>query len=149
MVSLSEQQLVDCAQDFDNHGCNGGLPSHAFEYIRYTGGLDTEEAYPYFAKDNACKYDSLGVGATVQAAVNITYQDENELQAAIAFVGPVSIAFQVTSDFKSYAGGVYDNPTCGSLPDEVNHAVLAVGYGTDEGGKNGGGDYWIVKNSWG
>lgn len=38
-LTFSEQQLVDCAGDFDNHGCNGGLPSHAFEYIRYTGGL--------------------------------------------------------------------------------------------------------------
>jgi cathepsin H len=47
----SEQQLVDCPKDFDTHGCNGGLPSHAFEYIRYAGGISTEEAYPYYAWD--------------------------------------------------------------------------------------------------
>lgn len=35
--TFSEQQLVDCAGAFDNHGCNGGLPSHAFEYIKYNG----------------------------------------------------------------------------------------------------------------
>ena len=38
-ITFAEQQLVDCAGDFDNHGCNGGLPSHAFEYIKYAGGL--------------------------------------------------------------------------------------------------------------
>jgi len=38
-VLFSEQQLVDCAGDFDNYGCDGGLPSQAFEYIRHVGGL--------------------------------------------------------------------------------------------------------------
>lgn len=42
MILLSEQNLLDCAQAFDNHGCNGGLPSHAFEYVKYNGGIDTE-----------------------------------------------------------------------------------------------------------
>ena len=46
MALFAEQQLVDCAQAFDNHGCSGGLPSHAFEYIKFAGGMMTEDDYP-------------------------------------------------------------------------------------------------------
>lgn len=50
--NLSEQQLVDCAGAFDNHGCEGGLPSHAFEYISLESwGIASEKQYPYVAKD--------------------------------------------------------------------------------------------------
>lgn len=52
--SLAEQQLVDCAGAYDNHGCQGGLPSHAFEYIAAAGGISTEVAYPYKAVDQNC-----------------------------------------------------------------------------------------------
>ncbi|XP_027426675.1 pro-cathepsin H isoform X2 [Zalophus californianus] len=47
LLSLAEQQLVDCAQNFNNHGCQGGLPSQAFEYIRYNKGIMGEDSYPY------------------------------------------------------------------------------------------------------
>ncbi|NXT62508.1 CATH protein, partial [Chaetops frenatus] len=50
LLSLAEQQLVDCAQAFNNHGCSGGLPSQAFEYILYNKGLMGEDSYPYKAK---------------------------------------------------------------------------------------------------
>jgi cathepsin H len=40
-ITFSEQQLVDCAWDFENFGCDGGLPSQAFEYIKHAGGLET------------------------------------------------------------------------------------------------------------
>lgn len=71
-ISLSEQQLVDCARAFNNFGCNGGLPSQAFEYIKFNGGLDTEDAYPYTGKDGVCKFSSENVGVKVLDSVNIT-----------------------------------------------------------------------------
>ncbi|XP_057967619.1 thiol protease aleurain-like [Malania oleifera] len=143
-VSLSEQQLVDCARAFNNFGCSGGLPSQAFEYIKYNGGLDTEEAYPYTGTDGVCKFSSENVGVRVIDSVNITLGAEDELKHAVAFVRPVSVAFEVVTDFRFYEKGVYTSDTCGSTPMDVNHAVLAVGYGVEDGVP-----YWLIKNSWG
>ncbi|RWW08984.1 hypothetical protein GW17_00027556 [Ensete ventricosum] len=71
-ISLSEQQLVDCAHAFNNFGCNGGLPSQAFEYIKYNGGLDTEESYPYRGVNGVCQYKPESVGVKVLDSVNVT-----------------------------------------------------------------------------
>eukprot|EP00252_Welwitschia_mirabilis_P022879 TRINITY_DN631_c0_g1_i1.p1 TRINITY_DN631_c0_g1~~TRINITY_DN631_c0_g1_i1.p1 ORF type:complete len:371 (+),score=64.05 TRINITY_DN631_c0_g1_i1:210-1322(+) len=144
-VLLSEQQLVDCAGAFNNFGCNGGLPSQAFQYIKYNGGLDTEEAYPYRAETGSCKYDSNSIGAKVANSVNITMGAEDELKHAVGLIRPVSVAFEAVSGFKQYKEGVYTSTTCGQSSMDVNHAVLAVGYGSTEDGI----PYWIIKNSWG
>jgi cathepsin H len=146
-TSLSEQQLVDCAGDFDNHGCEGGLPSHAFEYIMHAGGISTEKDYPYFAADHNCTVKGNTFALSVpHGSVNITEGDENELADAIFAHGPVSIAFQVVDGFSAYTSGVYVSDTCKNSTADVNHAVVAVGYGTCP---KTGLDYWIVKNSWG
>ncbi|TSK18013.1 Pro-cathepsin H [Bagarius yarrelli] len=141
---LAEQQLVDCAGAFNNHGCSGGLPSQAFEYIMYNKGIMTENDYPYVGKDGPCRFNPKLAAAFVKDVVNITKYDETGIVDAVARLNPVSIAFEVVSDFMLYKDGVYTSTECRNTTETVNHAVLAVGYGE----KNDT-PYWIVKNSWG
>lgn len=111
----------------------------------YNNGIASEADYPYKAVDQDCTVDPtdyiLDVGT---GSVNITAGDEVELAQAVWSKGPVSVAFEVVDGFSDYTSGTYTSTTCGNTSSDVNHAVLAVGYGTDENGM----DYWIVKNSW-
>ncbi|XP_067462064.1 procathepsin L-like [Thunnus thynnus] len=143
LVSLSEQQLVDCSGDYGNMGCGGGLMDNAFKYIIQSGGIDTEDSYPYEGEDGECRYNPATIGAKCTGFTDVTQGDEDALQEAVATVGPVSVAIDAShASFQFYESGVYDEPDCSSL--ELDHGVLAVGYGTENGN-----DYWLVKNSWG
>ncbi|XP_053202622.1 procathepsin L-like [Panonychus citri] len=143
MVSLSEQNLVDCSKKFGNNGCEGGLMDNAFSYIRHNHGIDTEQSYPYLAHNGRCHFHPKDIGATDSGFVDIDAGNETKLMEAIATVGPVSVAIDASHEsFQFYSHGVYDEKECSS--EDLDHGVLAVGYGTDAEGN----DYWIVKNSW-
>lgn len=115
--------------------------TEAFNYVKINKGIDTEKSYPYEAHDGKCRYRAENSGANATGYVMIA-KSEDKLKEAIALVGPIAVAIDA-SDLSSYKGGVYFNPKCST--DNLDHGVLVVGYGTDKKG----GDYWLVKNSWG
>jgi len=143
LITLSEQQLVDCSQKFGNNGCNGGLMDYAFKYIKAVGGVELECAYTYTGKDGKCEFEERKVAATLDGFVDIKSEDEDALKQALATVGPISVAIDAShNSFQLYNSGVYHEPACSQT--SLDHGVLAVGYGTENGK-----DYWLVKNSWG
>jgi len=144
LVSLSEQNLMDCSYNYGNRGCNGGWMDSAFKYIIANKGIDTEASYPYEMKTTYnCRYNSNNKGASISSYKDVTSGSESSLQNAVVYRGPVSVAIDAShSSFQSYSGGVYYEPACSST--NLDHGVLVVGYGTSSGG-----DYWLVKNSWG
>uniref|UniRef100_A0A914WAQ5 Cathepsin L-like n=1 Tax=Plectus sambesii TaxID=2011161 RepID=A0A914WAQ5_9BILA len=143
LVSLSEQNLVDCSGKYGNHGCKGGNAERAFQYIRDNRGIDTERSYPYEGIQSRCRFNRQFVGANARGFVTVYGGDERRLQHAVATVGPVAVAINASPlTFRNYKGGVHYHPECS--PRGINHAVLVVGYGSLNGK-----DYWLVKNSWG
>jgi len=148
-VDISTQQMVSCN---GKDGCAGGNALETYEQM-YSAGRVSEWCMPYAGTDidgggptcskNTCKdgieymvqKDSLGVIADNVAAI----------QAEILINGPVFAAFWVYSDFMNYKGGVYTLSEAAKKAGRTGgHAVMMIGWGTDESGV----DYWLLQNSW-
>jgi C1A family cysteine protease len=140
LISLSEQQLVDCSKSYGNLGCNGGLMDNAFKYVQ-ANKLELESAYPYTGKGGSCAYVASKGQVQLSGLTDVTANSPSQLQAAVA-QQPVSVAIEADKAvFQSYKSGIITSTACGTT---LDHGVLLVGYGTE-----GGQDYWILKNSWG
>ncbi|XP_062017053.1 zingipain-2-like [Rosa rugosa] len=141
LISLSEQQLVDC--NHQNHGCKGGSLEYAYSYVVQNGGLAREETYPYQATDmGTCDTNKESEhAAQITGYERVLSRSENDLQKAVA-MQPVSVTISAYGqDFQMYGSGVFSG-YCGT---ELDHAVTVIGYGTIEDGT----PYWLIKNSWG
>ena len=55
-LNLSEQQVIDCSDNYGNFGCNGGDYMNAFNYLQVEP-MFNEEHYPYRGQDLACQED--------------------------------------------------------------------------------------------
>ncbi|MCL7037669.1 hypothetical protein MKW94_008955 [Papaver nudicaule] len=154
LVSLSEQQLVDCDHVCDaespsscDAGCGGGLMTSAFEYTLKAGGLEKEEDYPYTGKDRGpCKFDKTKIAASV-SNFSVVSLDEEQIAANLVQHGPLAVGINAAW-MQTYIGGVSCPYIC---THRLNHGVLLVGYGSAGHAPLRMKDvpYWIIKNSWG
>lgn len=137
-----------------SQGCSGGF---AFLLSRWSQdvGLVPERCARY-AADTAtqrcelqCTEDEMGrrwradnhhyVGGYYGGA------SEQEIMRELVRDGPLVASFEPQNDLMYYTGGVYHNvPGHRSEWEQVDHAVLLVGFGADQGR-----NYWLLQNSWG
>ncbi|KAL6289572.1 hypothetical protein ACE6H2_007082 [Prunus campanulata] len=140
LISLSEQQLLDCTRGNGNNGCDGGSMPPSFEYIQQNGGIASEENYPYQAMEGTCAANQPTVQIT--GYEKVPANSEEDLLKAVS-MQPVSIAIVASGEeFRHYQSGVFSPTDCGT---RLDHAVTAVGFGTTEDGTK----YWLLKNQWG
>jgi len=128
---FSEQQLVDCSRDYGNEGCNGGLMTYSFQYVR-DHSITTEDKYPYVGRDQTCKFK--GGDFKISSYVELP-EGDIDAQADACVQQPISIAADATN-WSFYSGGIFSN-----CRRNLNHGILLVGYKENE--------VWYVKNSWG
>ncbi|KAK9287482.1 hypothetical protein L1049_015903 [Liquidambar formosana] len=154
LVSLSEQQLVDCDHECDpdepgscDSGCNGGLMTSAFEYTLKAGGLMREEDYPYTGTDRGtCKFDKTKIAASV-SNFSVVSLDEDQIAANLVKNGPLAVGINAVF-MQTYVGGVSCPYICSK---RLDHGVLLVGYGSAGYApiRMKEKPFWIIKNSWG
>jgi len=151
LCSISEQQFVDCDTEND-HGCNGGLMDYAFAFAE-KHNLCSEESFPYEGTDGKCPADLESTckvcvpKGSVTGFQDVKSNDVDAMKEALS-QGPVSVAIEADQAvFQFYKSGVVTSAECGN---QLDHGVLAVGYGVDKDDATGEDiPYFLVKNSWG
>ena len=139
LLSLSEQELVDC-DHIGSAGCNGGSMEGAFEWYK-TNKSELESDYSYTGRNGTCAETSYTGQFESTGYVQVKANSESAFKASVQ-TGPTSIAIEADKRvFQTYTSGILNSTSCGT---QLDHGVLAVGYGTENGQA-----YYLVKNSWG
>jgi len=144
LTKLSQQQIFDCSTN--PHWCPCGASGNSSDFYKFLllqQGIDTELSYPYTGKcGNSCRFTKSGIGAKLTAYAENNIISEALLQQLLQN-GPVTAEVNAnTESFQTYAGGIFLDRECTAT--EVNHSLLVVGYGSENGQ-----DFWIARNSWG
>ncbi|XP_002977181.2 ervatamin-B [Selaginella moellendorffii] len=139
LVSLSEQQLMDC--DTVDAGCDGGLMETAFKFVVKNGGVTTEAAYPYTGSVGSCNANKAKNKVAEITGFKVVTEDSADALMKAVSKTPVTVSICGSDEnFQNYKSGILS----GKCDDSLDHGVLLIGYGTE-----GGMPYWIIKNSWG
>ncbi|CAH1788082.1 unnamed protein product [Owenia fusiformis] len=168
----------DAAHHHADCGIFGGWPYLAYQYVIRAGGIESDKSLPYCsgfggAPGQCFMCQAKGFNKTLcgppipwcnQTCSDVLDRskfipglkvsnwkavDSNETIIAEQLIklGPLSIALNAEL-LVFYHSGVFDPWATFCPPDELDHAVLLVGFGKYKGWFHTT-DYWLVKNSWG
>jgi len=140
---LSSQNMVSCTPNPQHcggtGGCAGATSELGYQYVA-DKGIASEKDYPYRATTGRCD-ETKPKSARIHSFVKLPENNYTALITALATIGPIAVSVDA-EPWMGYSRGVFTG--CGLTRIDINHAVQAVGYGTDNGK-----DYWIIRNSWG
>ena len=149
LMDLSVEQIAMCSPNPDScggtGGCHGATAELALDYVANSRGIFSEYQYSYqgyYGVENACKTKEMYVqpAAKIGGFVQLPQNDYAALMNAVASEGPIAISVDA-STWHAYESGIYNG--CNQVNPDIDHAVVLVGYGVDNGQK-----YWTVRNSW-
>ncbi|KAJ2941224.1 hypothetical protein O0L34_g3419 [Tuta absoluta] len=147
LVELSVQALVDCSKSHGAHGCNkiGTWPVHAYNYVKDRGLPAVGDYAAYDEKDHECKAPPSEPTTHIEGGVDIPPNNIDALKTAIRYEAPAVLVVDAQAkSFISYKTGVLKDDRCKKGPKKkLNHAVLTVGWGEQNGEP-----HFIIKNSW-
>lgn len=150
-VRFSEQQIMDCSWGYvpkkeeSASGCDGGDAWAGIGHIVEAAGIAASDDYPYLGQNDYCKEDSIPKAGKFKGFARIPRYNESALMEAVYSRGPVAVSLDASQDsFTFYSSGIYYDTQCMWKPDDLDHSMMLMGYGSDPEA----GDYWIVKNSW-
>lgn len=142
-VTLSVQEVIDCAGEYETWGCEGGINFRVLDYVKDNGGISSADSYSYKGIHGKCaRSEYPKIPLALKGFGEVETNDEELLKHAVVKVGPIIVSIDIDHEsFMRYSTGVYNDPDCSR---KSNHAVLLVGYGNENNQ-----DYWLIKNSFG
>uniref|UniRef100_A0A6G1SL30 Cathepsin L n=1 Tax=Aceria tosichella TaxID=561515 RepID=A0A6G1SL30_9ACAR len=144
LVTLSEQDLLECSVSNEQSCDEGGLMSDALGDIAKMGGIESAKDYPYTGLDDTkCEFNKSKVVMTVSGSMDFPnwWRVDDVLKGSVSSFGPIAIGLDACPGFIHYKSGIFNDPSC---VHHLNYGALVVGYGQDPVE----GLYWIVKTSW-
>jgi len=151
-IQLSEQQVMDCSWGYvpgregAASACNGGDAYAGVGHIVQSGGIAASEEYAYLGQGYYCREKETPKVARFKGYSKVPRYNDRALMEAVYSRGPVAVSLDASQDsFTFYSSGVYLEAKCMWRPDQLDHSMMLVGYGTDP---VTGLDYWLIKNSW-
>lgn len=146
-IDLSQQELVDCADNYyGGGGCDGGWPTDAYWYI-YDYGIQSAASYPYRAVQGRCRIDPTKTiwfdqGYTSRELKFTTTAANNAVARGI--VAGLAVHSANRFAYLSASPDIYNAAGSGECDRYIDHAVNLGGTGKDANGKM----FVTILNSW-